>query len=223
MTKINAFMHILQIEPLYETEPTFFEPFWNFMYRFQSLHRHWELSREYFELYLSDLGNEKGDGSAEFATVYSETAGIDQSYFPEYLRLSTISFSLSLVENLLSEIAENIATESGKTVDLDSRPLPNINKYILWLTRNCGIEIEINKDEWKRLDAIRELRNRFIHKIDRDIPEQVKREINQMVSVKSKAEALITDELVENSLKSLGSLVKKIELSYINHYDQNAG
>lgn len=72
---------------------------------------------------------------------------------------------------------------------------------------------------WKSLDAIREIRNRFIHRIDRDIPEQVKRVIGEMVSSAIDDEKLISDEFVDASLIKIAELVKIIEIAYIQFYD----
>ena len=95
----DYFYKSLEIEPLYDTEDIFFEPFWEFKYRFQSLQRHWELSKKYIQNHISILKSVNENGSAEFDLLFSETVSVDIEYFPEYLRLSTISFSLSLVEN----------------------------------------------------------------------------------------------------------------------------
>ena len=216
----DYFYQLLQIEPVYETENVFFEPFWQFKYRFQSLQRHWELNKEFVRNHISILNNLDHDGTAEFDTVFSETAECDIEYFPEYLRLSTISFSLSLVENLLGSLSDEIAADLGVEIDLDKRPLPYIHKYILWFTRGCGLEINIDKSMWKSLDALREMRNRFIHRIDRDIPEQVKKVISDMVSSASKDDATITDTFVDTSLTKLSELVKTIELAYIAFYEK---
>ena len=156
----------------------------------------------------------------EFHDMFSETAEVDIDYFPEYLRLSTISFSLSLVENLLGSLSEEIAKDLGISITLDERPLPYINKYILWLTRGCGLEIAIDKSMWKSLDAIRELRNRFIHRINGDIPDQVKKVISEMISSTLNSAESITDEFVDTSFKKLSELVKTIELSYMKFYDK---
>jgi len=223
MKQDDAFTRILMIEPFYEAEDRLFEPFWYFMYRFQSLQRHWELSKEFFGAHLDALRATKGDGSAEFDVAFSETAGVDIDYIPEYIRLSTISFSLSLVENLLGHLAEEIARDSGASVDLDTRPLPYINKYILWFTRGCGIDIDIDKQLWRRLDAIREMRNRFIHRIDRDVPEQVRKAMGEMVSGISDEQHSTTDVFVDACLQSLAELVKSIERSYIRYYDSISG
>ena len=124
------FYKLLEIEPIYDTEDQFFKPFGEFKYRFQSLQRHWELNRDYISNHISILKNVEGD-SAELDVAYSETAEVDIEYFPEYLRLSTISFSLSLVENLPGHLSEEIANDLGVEINLDKRPLPYINKYIL--------------------------------------------------------------------------------------------
>ncbi len=162
----------------------------------------------------------KYDNSQEFNDIFSETAAVDIEYFPEYLRLSTVSFSLSLVENLLEDLSTDIANDIGVKVDLDKRALPYINKYILWLSRGCGMDIKIDKGLWRSLDAIREIRNRFIHKIDRDIPKHVWETIGEMVSTMTTSENnAITDEFVDASLKKIAILVKNIELAYIKFYE----
>jgi hypothetical protein len=218
---VDAFSKTLLAELSYEAEPEFHEPFWNFMYRFQSLERHWQLSKEFFSRHISDLEQTPDDGEDGFAEIFSETAEVDMNYFPEYLRLSTISFSLSLVENLLSDLSEEISKSQRKVYQPDSRNIPYINKYILWLTRGCGIEIAIDKSIWRKLDAIRELRNRFIHKIDRDISDNVKKVMSDMISEASSQGEDITDQFVDAALETLALLVKEIELSYIDYYRRN--
>ena len=214
------FYQLLAIEPLYETENIFFEPFWEFKYRFQSLQRHWEINKSFIENHISTLKNVEGDGTAEFDDIFSETAQVDIEYFPEYLRFSTLAFSLSLVENLLGSLSEEVAKDLGIKIDLEKKQLPYINKYILWLTRGCGIEINIDSDLWKSIDAIREIRNRFIHRINRDIPDQVKKAISEMVSFAGDNENNITDEFVDVALGKLATLVKTIELAYIEFYEE---
>lgn len=222
MNANEYFYNILAIDPIYEPENIFFRPFWDFGSRFQSLQRHWELNKDYISNHISILKNVEID-SGELDVVYSETAEVDMEYFPEYLRLSTISFSLSLVENLIGHLSEEIASDLGVEIDLDKRHLPYINKYILWFTRGCGLEIVLDKSMWKNLDAIREVRNRFIHRIDRDIPEQVKRVIGEMVSATIDDEKSITDEFVDASLIKLAELVKMIEIAYIQFYENING
>ena len=209
----DYFHQLLAIEPYYETEGIFFESFWDFMYKFQSLQRHWELNKGFIQNHISILKSVKGDGSAEFDAVFSETANVDIEYFPEYLRLSTLSFSLSLVEKFLGSLSEEVANDLGIKLKLEKNKLPYINKYILWLTRGRGIDIDIDNETWKNIDKIREIRNRFIHRISKDIPDVVKKAIIE-------SDKAITDEFVDVALMTLANLVKTIELAYIEFYEK---
>ena len=223
MTPNDYFYKLLEIEPLYDTEDQFFEPFWDFKYRFQSLQRHWIINKDYIQNHISILKKVEGDGTAEFDDIFSETASVDIDYFPEYLRLSTVSFSLSLVENLLGNLSDEIAKDMKQEVKLVRKPLPYINKYILWLTRGCGMDIAIDKSLWKSLDAIREMRNRFVHKIDRDIPMHVKQTISEMMCDVVENDNVVTDEFVDSSLEKIAELINNIELAYIAFYEKQTG
>ena len=215
MNANEYFYKLLKIEPLYEAEPYFYKPFWDFQYRFQGLQRHWVLNRDYFSNHLNILRIIVPDGTAEFEGVVSETVGNDFNDIPEYVRLSTISYALSLLENLLGAVSEEIASSSGKEVILDKRPMPNLEKYILWLNRDCGLEIELGKKLRKNLTAIRDVRNKFSHRIDRDIPEHTKNIVYEMVDSSENGEFEISDQFVEISLKELAAVAKLIELAYI--------
>ncbi|MBV6450410.1 MAG: hypothetical protein MHPDNHAH_01134 [Anaerolineales bacterium] len=223
MNANDYFYQLLSIEPVYETEDVFFEPFWVFKYRFQSLQRHWELSKKFIANHISALKNTKGDDSGEFDMAFSETAEVDFEYFPEYLRASTLSFSLSLVENLLANLSEEVARDLDIKVEFENKRLPYINKYILWLTKGCGIDINIDEEVWKSLEAIRQVRNKFVHRIDKDISEEVKKVVSEMVSDIAKKEKTITDEFVDVALLKISKLVKTIELAYIKFYKKTNG
>jgi hypothetical protein len=73
---------------------------------------------------------------------------------------------------------------------------------------------------WKSVDAIREIRNRFTHRINRDIPDDVKKMISEMVSLAVEDEKAITDDFVDMALMKLAKLVKTIELAYIEFYEK---
>ncbi len=190
------------------------EPFWDFAYRFQSLQRHWELNKDFLESHSALIDQVEFDGSAEMEDIFDETVGVDKDYFPEYLRLSTLSISLSLIENLLGDLSEHIAEESGVPIKLDERPMPFINKHILWLTRGCGLEFEMPTEVNKRLEAMRELRNRFLHRIGRDIPEEIQKVIGEMVSSATDGEANVTNDFIETAMSELADLAERIELAY---------
>ena len=92
-----------------------------------------------------------------------------------------------------------------------------INKYILWFTKKCGLELKLDGERNKKLDAIREIRNRFIHILSREVPEDIKRTLADMTEKISDGD--IDDEFVNQSFQEISKLVKKVELSYIDFYD----
>lgn len=221
MTSNDAFFKTLQVDPIYETEDYFCSnAIWVFGYRYQSLYRHWVLSREYFKSHIAEIESTDNIIDAELQDIYSETAGVDIEYFPEYIRLSTVSIALSLIENMLNELSIEVAKDQGINVELSEKNIPYINKYILWFTRGCGIEIDIDKTHWKSLDAIRAVRNRFIHQIDRDIPIHVQQVISGMVTDAVEGGQLVSDGFVDVSLKKLAELAKNVELAHISYYQR---
>ncbi|MBP6880627.1 hypothetical protein KBC31_03300 [Candidatus Saccharibacteria bacterium] len=224
MFKNDAFIKILQIKPVFETEEYFCsQSIWEFAYKYQSLNRHWNLSKEFFTNYVSDLKSTNLPDSAELNDAYSETADVDVEHFPEYIRQSTLAIALSLLENMLNGLSLEIAEDQGIDVDLPDKNIPYINKYILWFAQGCGIEIDINKSIWKSLDAIRTVRNRFIHQIDRDIPDQVQKVISEMAASSVDSKHLVNDEFVDVSLKKLAEIAKNVELAHISYFQNQHG
>lgn len=205
--------NIYMIEPIYETEPIFLEPFWEFKYRFQSLHRNWELNKYFLKGQLEILEEEK-KLIDEDPSAFDEIITVDIEYFPIQLRASTISLAISFLENLLADLSEEVANDLNIEINLDKRPLPYINKYLLWLVRGCGLEFTLSKENNKRLDAIREVRNRFIHRINRDLPIHIKKTINKMVNFNDGTNETITNGFVDAALIEIAELVKKIEIAY---------
>ncbi len=204
---------ILSIEPIYEPEPYFAVPFYDFAERFQSLQRHWEMSKDSQSRHLSNLRDVEFDSGEEEDHHY-EMISSDSEHFPEYLRLSTISIAFSLFENFLGELCDYISSEKGLELRLDERRMPYAEKYLLWLAKGCGFELSIPKELRKRIDAGREMRNRFVHRISRDIPEEIQKVIQNMISDTSRSDIGVTNEFVDLVLEDVSELVKKIEMSY---------
>lgn len=57
------------------------------------------------------------------------------------------------------------AERRGIEVRLDARTMPNINRYMLFLERECGMPSVIPSELWKTFDKLRNMRNRFIHSL----------------------------------------------------------
>ncbi|EZH73662.1 hypothetical protein ATO12_17145 [Aquimarina atlantica] len=222
MISKEHFLDILNIEPIYETEGIFYEPFWEFMSRFQSLHRNWEINKMFNQFHLNNLNIELENKVNELEHYnFYDNVRADIEYFPDHLRASTLSLAISYFENLLVELSNEVASDLNSKIILDTRPLPIINKYILWLKRNCELEITISKVTNRKLDAIRGVRNRFIHNISRDIPENIRKTIDEMNNVEGEhSRNKVTDGFVDESLKEIILVVKNLEMAYIKFYEK---
>ena len=207
------FFDQLLIDPVYEPEPTVIPAVWEFSYRFNSLYRYWINVKSVTQLHVSMLESVKPDGSAEFEDVFSETAGVDIEFMPNYLRLSTISFALAIVENLLSDLSVWAAGLQGKEVRLPAGKMPYINKYLAWLIKDCGLNYRIDSTLMESLDALRKLRNGFLHKLSRDVPQELSFALSQVLADISDDANPVTDELVERSFERLADFVKSVELA----------
>ena len=153
--------------------------------------------------------------------IKSEIVLSDQECFPEFLRCAILSQSLALIENLLNEVVHEIASEHGEEPKLDQRQLPYVNRYILFLTRTCGWELDVGKDLWTNLDAIRELRNRYIHKLDRDLPGQIKTTLTRIADEAQSDDKPVVDSFVDVGLKVVAERADKVETAYWQWYDKH--
>jgi hypothetical protein len=219
----DPFNDALELDPLYQPSERFLRAFYEFGYRLNSLQRHWEFTRRFIAGYLTDLQAAKTDGSGEMEMIKDELFLSDEEYFPEFLRGAVITHGLALLENLLSDVAREVATELGANPELDQRQLPYVNRYILFLTRTCGLELEVNKDLWRNLDAIRELRNRYIHKLDRDLPSQIKATLTRVVDETQSDEKRVDDAFVDFGLKVVAELAERVESSYWRWFEKREG
>lgn len=210
----------LELNPLYEPSERFLRAFYAFAYRLNSLQRHWEYTRRFIAGYLADLRGVTTDGSAEMEMIKDDLVLSDQEYFPEFLRCAVLSHGLALLEKLLSDVVYEIASETGADPKPDQRQLPYVNRYVLFLTRTCGLEFEVSKDLWRNLDAIRELRNRYIHSLDRDLPAQIKITLTRIADEVQSEDKPVDDTFVDVGLKVAAELAQRVEDGYWRWFDK---
>jgi len=209
----------LEVYDIYEPGARFLKTFYEFAYRINSLNRYWVTTRSFIGRHMSGLRAVKTDGSAETDIFNGEIFLSDQEHFPEFLRGAILSHSLAALENMLDDVAAEVASDLGAKVELDHRPLPYINRYMLFLTRNCGLNLVISKDLWKQLDAIRELRNRYIHKLDRDLPAQIKSTLEDIAGEIRLDDTLVDDVFVDHGLIVVAELGMAVETAFWQWYE----
>lgn len=219
----DPFNNAFESEPIFQPSERFLQAFYEFASRLNSLQRHWEFSRGFIAGYLSDLKTVQTDGSAEMEDVKDEFVLSDQEYFPEFLRCTVLSQALALIENLLSDVVQEIASKIATHPEPDQRKLPYVNRYILFLTKTCGLELEVSKDLWKNLDAIRELRNRYIHKLDRDLPSQIKKTLTRIAAEVQSEDKPVDDKFVDVGLEVVAEIAERVENAYWQWSDKREG
>lgn len=221
MNKLREFdfESALELEPAYQPSERFFEAFYIFGSRLESLQRYFEFSSQYVETYLSQsresLAKVRNHPHlAEDLDVHGDLTWADEAYFAEYLRASVLSHLFTLIEGLLADVADDVARIMGQAVDLPSKPMPYINKYVTYLQRGCGLSLNIDRETWKTIDALRELRNRYVHRLDRDLPAQVQQQLQKLIEAAQEPETEVNNFFVRTAFSTIGRLAAEIDAAY---------
>lgn len=223
MLKKHAdFFQFNQIELFYTAENIYIDSFWDFMTRCQSLQRYWQFHKSKSQDYTSIMRKAHDDfmlNEVDDVDPYADDALTDIEYFPEFVRLTTITIALSLVENMLSKLSDEVAKDLGTSIKFEQSNLPYINKYLYWLTHNCGLMISVDEDILKSINTVRRVRNSFIHQMSKDMPDNIRKMVHEMLETIDE-NSPVNNEFVDVALKKLAELVKTIELAYIKFYEK---
>ena len=208
---------------LYEDAGYYFEPLTDFRYEFNSLYRYWLLIKKQIEDHkintIEDINNYDGPYAAERQTDILETKGTDIVKFPEFLMSSVITFEISILETFLFKLSEEIAKERGIPLVIEDRPNQSfLDKYLYWLRARAGFEIDYDPEVYLVLDAVRMVRNIFIHKLGNDIPEKAKKIIRKMLQGQTDEDNKVNPEFVEASFKNIAEFVKQVEDAYLEDW-----
>lgn len=153
------------------------------------------------------------------AMVHHDVTSSDEEFFFEFLHASVLSQLFSLLETLLQEVAEDVASMTGISFPKSEEKLPHVNRYIRYLTHLYGLIIEIDKDTWKNLDAIREVRNKYIHKLSRDLPENIKLHLRTICKLAGD-QIIIDRNLINSAFGTVAKIVENVETAYWKFIDE---
>ena len=123
--------------------------------------------------------------------------------------------SLSLLETLLEDLSLEIARDLDISVELPSQG-SFLQRYLKWFDRSCGLTIEFTKENKKNFMAIGAVRNKYIHKLDRDLPEDIRRIIHKMG--KPEENEVINFAFIEKAFEEITQLIEKLESGYEKFY-----
>jgi len=237
----------LDIDQLYVPSDSLPDVFFPFSYRLESLQRYYVFTSGFVErytagaeialhqyqdpLFLAERENklmdhpdaeEMGafyDPAAESGSV-SDIVYSDDEYFVQYLRGSVIAHLFTLIEGLFTDVSDKVADNLGQTVELPEKRMPYINRYVIYLQRSCGLLLNIDKPTWKRIDALREVRNRYIHRISQDLPEQIRIELQKLLELAETPETqLSSDAFVNAAFETIGDLATRLTEAYVEFLD----
>ena len=208
---------------LYEVSGYYFDPIIDFRYDFNSLYRYWLLIKKQIKGHkkntIEQFNNYTGPYKAERHEYFCETEGDDIRKFPEFLMSSVITFEISILETLLLKISEEIAKDRGIPLDIENRSNRSfLDKYLYWLRARAGFEINYDPEVYRAVDAVRIVRNSFIHKLGNDIPEKAKKIIREMLQGQIDQNIEVNEEFVEASFTNIAEFMKQAENAYFEDW-----
>lgn len=225
---------------LYVVENTYvLSAFYSFSNKVNSLHRFWirsqTLIQQDFSQQLNKIKNLESeilinnDDIPDYIDVeelifnqkesITEELNFDQDYFVQHIRASIIVFTLSLLEDILNEVANGVAEELKIKIQIPEGNNSTINKYLDWLKIN-SLNIDLSESEKLKIDLIRRIRNNFIHSINKKLPYYLQNSLKELFDDYAKEGSITSDNMVEKTLEEVCSIVKKIELEYIKFYNK---
>lgn len=217
------FNEALLIEPVYDPPERFLEAFYEFDARLKSLQRYVEFGAKFVKTYLVEsrrsLTREKTMGSTELGLFHEEMTLSDET-FRYYLKSSVLVQLFSLIENLFLEVAKDMAKRRKQALRLPMKPMPHFNKYVYYFENDCGLRLEIEKETWKTLEALREIRNRYVHELARDVPENIRMQLETITGVEEYANLPTDEAYMREAFKTVGHLAKKLDVAYWARYDE---
>lgn len=186
--------------------------------RIESLQRYFEFTSKFVNTYIEQSKISlshvlENSDSAEESDVHEIMTSGDSDYFMEYLRASVLSHLFTLMEGLLSDVANEVAKMLGQQVELPEN-MPYINRFITYLQRSCGLAIKIDKETWKKIDMLRSLRNKYVHQMNRDLPEHIQQQLQKLIDEAQEPGGIVDDIYVRSAFKTIGSLAEIIDLAY---------
>jgi hypothetical protein len=118
------------------------------------------------------------------------------------------------LEVLLDAMVNAAAQQLDATVEYDTKPMPNIEKRLRFLERACGMTIPLTKEQRRQLGAIREMRNRLLHSLGRELSDDLKRRLKELFAVAEQADFALDDRFVRSALLIVAGIASSLEEAF---------
>jgi hypothetical protein len=169
------------------------------------------------EIAILEEAEKAGDDVFVDAATYdfwSDRLDRAPEHFSTFVCVGITAALFANFEKLLDAMVEGAATQLGQAVEYDPRPLPTVDKRLLFLERTCGVVIPLSREQRRRLDVIRETRNRLVHSLGTALSESLKKRLSELVPPTAGREFELDDRFVVAALRIVADIVRDLEAAY---------
>ena len=223
---IFNFDELLQLDQIYVPEGYFYQPFYDFDSRINSLYRYFYINQKTTNQFLieskaSYVINRAKESDAMLDTIHSEITLPDVEYHLNFLFSSVLTQLFSIFENVLIE-AIDLARIDLKISDELPKDGPIADRYLTWLNRFAGCEVRFDTNTRATLDVLRNIRNSFVHANIKKTPVQM---LNKLKEIKDKSVKQGYEEqegYVLEAFSVISNAVKVVEVGVIQRLQQTS-
>jgi hypothetical protein len=137
-----------------------------------------------------------------------------------FTRASNVALLLTLLETLLDDLVAIAEERTGlrrENVESD-RKRPNIDRQLIFLERGCEMVIPLTRTHRRELDDIRSVRNKLIHTLGKDVPDQVRARLQTLASSGDDTDFVKSDEFVEHAFRVVGEIAIILETAFDDRF-----
>jgi len=153
--------------------------------------------------------------------LYDDIYHCDEEYMDEFAYSSILFSIIGLFETLLDDLAKDAARLANKSLNLRKYgSLSYVQKYIQFLIEDCGCLIDTSDEGWTAFDHVRRVRNSYVHKLGKDLPEKIQKEIQSFFGEMNEESFKLNYEFIDGAFGTVGFLASEIERAYYRILDQ---
>ena len=154
--------------------------------------------------------------------VHEEMTLQDMENSATYHHAAVLAHLFSLAEGLFADVAKDVTQMLGINMEPPTKPMPYLNRYVIFLQRTCGLDIQIATSTWKTIDALRTVRNRYVHQLSNDLPPSVTTVLEEIASLPENEGCTVDHAFVREAFKTIGALALVLDRAYWTFYESHS-
>ncbi len=222
---IFNFDELIELDQIYVPEEYFYQPFYSFDSRINSLYRYFYINQKTTNQFLIEskaslVINRAKESDAVLDIAHSDITLPDVEYHLNFLYSSVLTQLFSIFENVLIGAIDLIREDLKISDEIPKEGGPIANRYLKWLDKSAGCEVTFDKNTWATLDVLREIRNSFVHANIKRTPVQMLKK-QQEIKDKSLKQGYEEQEgYVFEAFNVISNAVKVVEIGVIKKLQQ---